>query len=75
MITVKNIVKDFVSGTVITKVLKGIDLEIPQGQFISIVGPSGAGKSTLLYQMSLLDHPTSGDVFIDNENKLTDLFG
>jgi len=68
MITVKNIVKDFVSGTVITKVLKGIDLEIPQGQFISIVGPSGAGKSTLLYQMSLLDHPTSGDVFIDNEN-------
>ena len=67
MIQIKNIVKTFVSGDVVTKVLRGIDLEIPTGQFVSIVGPSGAGKSTLLYQMSLLDRPTSGEVFVDEQ--------
>lgn len=67
MIQVKNIVKNFTSGKVVTKVLKNIDLEIPKGQLVSIVGPSGVGKSTLLYQMSLLDTPTSGEVFIDNQ--------
>lgn len=67
MITVKNIVKNFTNGTTITHVLRGIDLEIPDGQFVAIVGASGAGKSTLMYQMSLLDAPTSGSIFIDGE--------
>ena len=67
MINVKKIIRDFVSGDVVTHVLRGVDLEIPAGQFISILGPSGAGKSTLLYQISLLDHPTSGSIFIDGE--------
>lgn len=67
MISIKNLTKDFISGAVVTHVLRGIDLEIPSGQFISIVGPSGAGKSTLLYQMSLLDAPTSGFISVDGE--------
>lgn len=67
MIQVKNIVRNFVNGDVVTKVLRSINLEIPTGQFVSIIGPSGAGKSTLLYQMSLLDRPTSGEIFVDGE--------
>lgn len=67
MLEIKNIIKNYVSGDIVTEVLRGIDLEVPSGQFISIVGPSGVGKSTLLYQMSLLDTPTSGEVFIDGQ--------
>ncbi|MBY0580921.1 MAG: ABC transporter ATP-binding protein [Rickettsiales bacterium] len=47
------------------QVLKGINLEIQQGEFLSIVGPSGSGKSTLLKIMGLLDTPTSGSIKID----------
>lgn len=67
MIKINNITKNFTSGTVVTHVLRGIDLEIPSGQFVAIVGPSGAGKSTLMYQMSLLDTPSSGSIFVDNK--------
>jgi putative ABC transport system ATP-binding protein len=65
MIEVKNLIKNYGKGEVITKVLKGIDLFIPPGQFVAIMGKSGAGKSTLMYQMSLLDEPTSGKVILD----------
>jgi putative ABC transport system ATP-binding protein len=67
MISIKNITKNFTSGDVVTHVLRGINLEIPSGQFVSIVGASGAGKSTLLYQMSLLDTPTSGTISVDGK--------
>lgn len=65
MIKVKNIKKSFIQGEVETKVLKGVDLEIKEGEFVAIMGRSGAGKSTLLYQISLLDTPTSGEIIID----------
>lgn len=65
MITVQNIIKSYTSGSVITPVLRGIDLSVKAGEFLTIMGKSGAGKSTLLYQMSLLDTPTSGSVTID----------
>ena len=48
-----------------TKVLQGISLEIPRGEFISLVGRSGSGKSTLLYVASTLDPPSSGRVQYD----------
>jgi len=65
IISVKNLTKTFVNGKIETPVLKGIDLDVREGEFLSIMGKSGAGKSTLMYQMSLLDEPTSGMISVD----------
>ncbi len=56
------------------EILKGVDLEIKQGEIVSIVGSSGAGKTTLLTILGTLDRPTSGSVSINNEevSKLSD---
>lgn len=70
MIQVKNLKKSFKDGETITEVLKGIDFTVKSGEFVAIMGRSGAGKSTFLYQMSLLDEPTSGEIFIDEKNML-----
>lgn len=71
MIEVKKLKKSFKDGESTTEVLKGIDFVAKSGEFIAIMGRSGAGKSTLLYQMSLLDEPTEGTIFIDNVNTQT----
>lgn len=65
MIKASNIVKTYGTGQTAVTVLKHIDLEIYEGEFVAIIGPSGAGKSTLLYQLSLLDEPTSGEVYFE----------
>lgn len=65
IITVKNLIKNYSNGELVTQVLKGLDLEVKEGEFIAIMGKSGAGKSTLLYQISLLDIPTSGEIVVD----------
>ncbi|WP_448583976.1 ABC transporter ATP-binding protein [Thermocrinis sp.] len=49
------------------EILKGIDLEVFEGEFVSIVGASGSGKSSLLYIMGLLDKPSEGEVFFEGE--------
>jgi putative ABC transport system ATP-binding protein len=68
LIEVKKIVKTYTNGDLNTFVLKGIDLSVEKGEFVTIIGRSGAGKSTLLYQMGLLDTPTSGDVIISGKD-------
>lgn len=77
IIKTKGLEKTFTDGDRITRVLRGIDCEIMEGEFIAIIGRSGAGKSTMLYQLGLLDDPTAGEVVIngtdthtlDNEQK------
>ncbi len=66
MITVKNLCKEFknTDGTT-TKVLKGINYEISQGEKIVIVGPSGSGKSTFLRCLNLMERPSSGQIIFD----------
>ncbi|HEY0220947.1 MAG TPA: ABC transporter ATP-binding protein [Candidatus Paceibacterota bacterium] len=68
IISVKNLTKSFKSGDSELFVLKGLDLEVPKGQFLAITGRSGSGKSTLLYQLGLLDKPNSGKIIIDGED-------
>ncbi|SMO69163.1 lipoprotein-releasing system ATP-binding protein [Saccharicrinis carchari] len=62
MITARGIKKQF--GDL--QVLKGIDLDIRQGEVVSIVGPSGAGKTTLLQILGTLDKPNAGEVSVNN---------
>lgn len=65
LIEVKNLKKIFTDGLAPTQVLKGVDFEVYEGEFVAIMGRSGAGKSTFLYQMSLLDNPTSGSITLN----------
>jgi putative ABC transport system ATP-binding protein len=66
MIRTEQLVKSFGEGDLKLVVLKHLNLEIKTGEFVAIVVPSGAGKSTLLYQISLLDVPSGGEVYINN---------
>ena len=66
MITLKNIEKVYRTDTIETLALNNINLEVAQGEFLSIMGPSGCGKSTLLNIIGLLDAPTNGSLSIDN---------
>ncbi len=63
MIKMKEITKFYSSGFVKTFVLRNIDLDVAEGDFLTIMGPSGAGKSTLLHILGMLDSPSSGEYF------------
>jgi len=68
LIQVRALTRSINTGTHRVDILKGIDLEIPRGQFAAIMGPSGSGKSTLLGLLAGLDTPTSGQVILDGED-------
>lgn len=68
MINVKNIIKSYGNGESRLQVLKGINLEIKDGDFVVILGASGSGKSTLLNVISGLEYPDSGEVLYDGIN-------
>lgn len=69
LLDLRNIYKNyFLSGGLVQKVLKGIELEVNDGEFVSIMGPSGSGKSTFMNILGCLDQPTTGDYFLNGEN-------
>ncbi len=65
IVRVSGVMKDFTMGKTIVQVLKGIDLKIKAGEYVSIMGPSGSGKTTLFNMIGGLDKPSVGSVFID----------
>lgn len=71
-ISISNITKTFHTGKVSYDGLRGLNLEIKQGEFVAIMGPSGSGKSTLLNIIGGLDTPTSGEVTV-GEHKLSQM--
>jgi putative ABC transport system ATP-binding protein len=65
VVRVSGVTKSFQLGRIEVQALKGVDLEIARGDYLSIMGPSGSGKSTLFNMIGGLDKPTTGKVFID----------
>ena len=66
MITLRNINKTYYTEATSLHVLKGIDLEIKKGEYVSIMGSSGSGKSTLLNILGILDNYDTGDYYLNN---------
>lgn len=73
MISLQKVFKVFKNAAGEFTVLKGIDLQINRGQFISIVGKSGSGKSTLLNMFTGIDHPTHGKVIVNGTDLYTSM--
>src|SRR5438093_248755 len=67
LLTVTDLHKTYRKNAEKVRVLRGLNLEVYPGEFLSVVGNSGSGKSTLLHLMGTLDHPDSGAVYLEGE--------
>lgn len=67
MIQLKNVIKTVRSGTEDLTILNDVSFDIPDGEFVAVTGASGSGKSTLLGLIAGLDAPSSGHIFIDDD--------
>ncbi len=67
LIEMKGVVKDYPLGETTVHALKGVDMTVDKGDFLSIIGPSGSGKTTLLNIIGCIDTPTRGDVVIGDK--------
>ena len=74
IIKTENLTKDYETGTQVVRALKGINLSVEKGEFLSIMGPSGSGKTTLMNIIGCLDSLTDGSYYLNNKkvSKLDD---
>jgi len=68
LLSARGLRKTYVMGKRTLEVLRGVDVEIPRGDFLALRGASGAGKSTLLHLIGGLDTPNAGEIFFAGEN-------
>src|SRR5260221_5481361 len=68
LIQLDQVTKTYDSGENAVQALRGVDVAIGRGEFVSIIGPSGSGKSTLMHILGCLDTPTSGKYWLDGED-------
>ena len=68
LIQLESVTKTYDSGENAVQALRGVDVAIERGEFVSIIGPSGSGKSTLMHILGCLDTPTSGKYWLDGED-------
>ena len=68
IVRTQDVKKEYVMGDLTVHALKGVDIEIEQGEYLSIMGPSGSGKTTLFNMVGGLDKPSSSKVYIDEED-------
>ena len=80
IVSIRNVAKDYQLGKTTVPALRGVSLEVEEGEFLSIAGPSGSGKTTLLNLIGCVDTPSSGAVVVGgkdtsrlSERALTDL--
>jgi putative ABC transport system ATP-binding protein len=71
MITMEKITKSYQLGETEIPILKGIDLHVDEGEYVSIMGASGSGKSTLMNIIGCLDRPTSGEYYLEDRDLTT----
>ena len=68
IIKTENLTKDYETGTQVVSALKGINLSVKKGEFLSIMGPSGSGKTTLMNIIGCLDSPTNGSYYLNDKS-------
>jgi putative ABC transport system ATP-binding protein len=67
IVSLKNVVKTYKRGKQNVEVLHGVNLDVPEGDFVALMGPSGSGKTTLLNLIGGLDRPTAGEIVVAGE--------
>ncbi|NCB92527.1 MAG: ABC transporter ATP-binding protein [Clostridia bacterium] len=80
ILEVKDICKDYIQGKMVVPVLKHVDFDMEEGEYVAIMGPSGSGKTTLMNIVGCLDQATSGSLILDGqdiskctENEMSDI--
>ena len=68
VISVRDIKKTYIVGDIEVRALRHVSMDVEAGEFLSVTGPSGSGKSTFMHILGCLDHPTSGQYFLDGKD-------